>query len=67
MRRIRSNQLGVHLRTARRIITTQELVDYFGISPRTLRNWLASGKLAFTGNLEDDMEMLLRLRSGQGH
>ncbi len=58
----RSHSLGVHLRTVRRTITTQELVDYLGVSPRTLRNWIANGKLAFTDDLEQDIKMLLDLR-----
>lgn len=60
-----THQLGVHLRTVRRVITTQELADYLGITPRTLRTWMASGKLVFTGNLEEDMLLLQSLKRGR--
>jgi DNA-directed RNA polymerase specialized sigma24 family protein len=67
-KRIKSHQLGVHLRSVRRAITSQELADYLGVSTRTISSWIASGKLEFSGDLEHDIGLLLSLRAtSTGH
>lgn len=61
------HQLGVHLRSVRRTITTQELADAYGVSTRTIRTWFSTGKLAFTGDLWMDLKMLETLREDPQH
>jgi DNA-binding transcriptional regulator YiaG len=61
------HQLGVHLRSVRRTITTQELADAYGVSTRTIKTWFSTGKLVFTGNLFEDLKMLETLRQDPQH
>lgn len=50
-------------RAAKIVITTDDISDMLGLQPSTIRRLIRVGKLKFTGNAVQDMEMLLALRA----